>query len=86
VVSFGGGLLLGSPVTQQFPEVNGAVIEWLVEDSSPSGTSGGGVLYVGARVSITAYGADDQRFYLDYRFETTALSPSSEEVELDEVL
>ena len=71
----GGQLGEGSRLTRgAFPVVNAVVLSYETDTKADEGVvSGPAKYYTGAKLGITAQGLSDQSFYLDYRFEGTAL-------------
>lgn len=70
--TFGGGVLPGSVLTDgSFPRINGAVVAWQTQKANDSLVEN--VRYTGVTLSIVSYGTQDQRFFLDFRFEGVAL-------------
>lgn len=81
VVSFGAALQEDSKVILgMFPQVNAVVMEWVVNDTGAERK-----YYRGAKLGIRAVGGTDQSFYLDFRFEGTAMVNPTSGVEDDEL-
>lgn len=55
-------------VTGAFPDITGIVLNWVTKQQSPEQ-----IFYVGCRIGVVAKGSFDQRAFLDYRFEGTAI-------------